>query len=80
MILMIPYITKRLKEVNPSILCVFILATYKNGQPTESSSWFYKWPSKTLMIKFAGVIPQILGHLQKSSYLYGRQNQAVQYQ
>ena len=34
-------------EINSSTLCVFILATYTDGQPPEGSAWFYKWLRET---------------------------------
>lgn len=34
-------------EIKSSTLCVFILATYTNGQPTDSASWFHKWLRET---------------------------------
>ncbi|CAB4044587.1 S-adenosyl-L-methionine-dependent tRNA 4-demethylwyosine synthase-like, partial [Paramuricea clavata] len=34
-------------EINPSTLCIFILATYTDGQPTEGTGWFYKWLRET---------------------------------
>jgi sulfite reductase alpha subunit-like flavoprotein len=35
------------QQINPSTLCIFILATYTDGQPTEGTGWFYKWLRET---------------------------------
>ena len=35
------------QQINPGTLCVFILATYTDGEPTDDASWFYKWLRET---------------------------------
>ncbi|XP_046841119.1 S-adenosyl-L-methionine-dependent tRNA 4-demethylwyosine synthase TYW1-like [Xenia sp. Carnegie-2017] len=34
-------------EVKDTILCIFIMATYTDGQPTDGAEWFYKWLKET---------------------------------
>ncbi|XP_043910140.1 S-adenosyl-L-methionine-dependent tRNA 4-demethylwyosine synthase TYW1-like [Protopterus annectens] len=35
------------EETNSKNICVFLLATYTDGQPTESAQWFCKWLEET---------------------------------